>query len=45
MANILRRSLFAFRSMARHDDVISIIPQFRERARLLDTEKVDYIET
>jgi NTE family protein len=43
MTNNLRKSLFAFHSMAHHDEVISIIPQFRERVDMFDTEKIDYL--
>jgi NTE family protein len=43
MTNSLRKSLLAFHSMAHHDEVISIIPQFRERVRMFDTAKIDYI--
>jgi NTE family protein len=43
MTNNLRKSHFAFHSMAHHDEVISIIPQFRERVRMFDIEKIDYI--
>ena len=43
MTNNLRKSLFAFHSMAHHDEVISIVPQFSERVRMFDTQKIDYI--
>jgi NTE family protein len=43
MTNNLRKSLFAFHAMAHHDEVISIVPQFRERVRMFDTGKIDYI--
>lgn len=43
MTNNLRRSYFAFHSMAHHDEVLSIVPQFRERVRMFDTDKMDYI--
>ena len=43
MTNNLRKPLFAFHSMVHHDEVISIVPQFSERVRMFDTQKIDYI--
>jgi len=43
MANNLFKSNFAFHSMAHHGEVIPIVPQFKERIRLFDTEKIPYI--
>ena len=43
MANNLFKSNFAFHAMAHHGEVIPIIPQFKERIRLFDTEKIPYI--
>jgi NTE family protein len=43
MTNNLRRAYFAFHSMAHHDDVIPIVPQFRERVGMFDTGKIAYI--
>ncbi len=43
MTNNLRRSFFAFHSMAHHDEIIPIVPEFRERVRMFDTTKMEYI--
>lgn len=43
MANNLFKANFAFHSMAHHGEVISIIPEFKERIRLFDTEKIPMI--
>jgi NTE family protein len=43
MCNNLLRSNFAFHSMAHHSEVIGIIPQFTERVRLFDTDKIPYV--
>ena len=43
MTNNLLKSRFAFNNLAHHAEVILIIPEFRERVRLFDTEKVPYI--
>jgi NTE family protein len=43
MSNNLLRARFAFNSIAHHAEVIAIIPEFAQRIRLFDTEKVPYI--
>lgn len=43
MSNNLLRARFAFNSVAHHAEVISIIPEFKRRIRLFDTDKVPYI--
>lgn len=43
MSNNLLKSRFSFHSIAHHSEVIAIIPEFRQRIRLFDTEKVPYI--
>lgn len=45
MSNNLLRARYAFNSVAHHAEVITLIPEFRQRIRLFDTEKVpDIIE-
>lgn len=43
MSNNLLKSNFAFHNLAHHAEIIPIIPQFKERVRLFDTEKIPYI--
>lgn len=43
MSNNLLRARYAFHSVAHHAEVITIIPEFTQRIRLFDTEKVPYI--
>lgn len=43
MSNNLLRSNFAFHSLAHHAEVISIVPEFKERIRLFDVDKIPYI--
>jgi len=43
MSNNLLKSRFSFHSIAHHSEVIAIIPEFSQRIRLFDTEKVPYI--
>jgi NTE family protein len=43
MSNNLLRARYAFNSVAHHAEVITIIPEFTQRIRLFDTEKVPYI--
>jgi len=43
MTNNLLRSRFAFHNLAHHGEVIPIVPQFRERIGLFDTEKIPSI--
>jgi NTE family protein len=43
MANNLLRSRLAFHAMAHHSEVIVVVPEFRERVRLFETGKLDYV--
>ncbi len=43
MTNNLLRASFAFHGLAHHGEVIPVIPQFRERIRLFDTDRIPYI--
>lgn len=43
MSNNLLRSRFAFHSLAHHSEVIAILPEFKERVRLFDVAKLDYV--
>ena len=43
MTNNLLKANFAFHSVAHHTEVISVIPEFKERIRLFDTGKLPYI--
>lgn len=43
MTNNLLKSRFAFHNLAHHAEVILIVPEFRERVRLFDTDKIPYI--
>ena len=43
MTNNLLKSNFAFHSLAHHSEVIAIIPEFRERIHLFDTDKIESI--
>lgn len=43
MSNNLLRARYAFNSVAHHSEVITIIPEFTQRIRLFDTDKVPYI--
>ena len=43
MTNNLLRSRFAFHNVATHGEVIPIVPEFRERIHLFDTQKISYI--
>jgi NTE family protein len=43
LSNNLLKSQFAFHGLAHHAEIIPIIPQFGERIRLFDTEKIPYI--
>jgi NTE family protein len=43
MSNNLLRARYAFNSVAHHAEVLTIIPEFNQRIRLFDTEKVPYI--
>lgn len=43
MTNNLLRSNFAFHNLAHHAEVLPIVPEFAERVRLFDTEKIPYV--
>jgi NTE family protein len=43
MTNNLLRSNFAFHNLAHHSEVIPILPEFEERIRLFDTDKIPAI--
>ncbi|MGO4391366.1 patatin-like phospholipase family protein [Variovorax sp. M-6] len=43
LANNLLKSRLAFQSAAHHSEVILILPQFKQRVRLFDTDKVPHI--
>lgn len=43
MSNNLLKSRFSFHSIAHHSEMITIIPEFKQRIRLFDTDKVPYI--
>lgn len=43
LSNNLLKSQFAFHGLAHHAEIIPIIPQFTQRIRLFDTEKIPYI--
>lgn len=43
MANNLLKSAFAFHGLAHHSEVIAVIPEFEQRVRLFDVDKLPYI--
>jgi NTE family protein len=43
MTNNLLRASFAFHGLAHHSEVIAIIPQFSQRIRLFDTDKIPLV--
>jgi NTE family protein len=43
LSNNLLKSQFAFHGLAHHAEIIPIIPQFNQRIRLFDTEKIPYV--
>lgn len=43
MANNLLKSRLSFHAMAHHSEVIVVVPEFRERVKLFDTSKMDYV--
>ena len=43
LSNNLLKSQFAFHGLAHHAEIISIIPEFKQRIRMFDTEKIPYI--
>jgi NTE family protein len=42
-ANNLLRANFAFHNLAHHSEIIPIVPQFKERIGLFDTNKIPYV--
>jgi len=43
MTNNLFKANFAFHTLAHHGEVIPVVPEFQQRIRLFDTEKIPYI--
>jgi NTE family protein len=43
LSNNLLKSQFAFHGLAHHSEIILIVPEFKQRIRLFDTEKIPYI--
>jgi NTE family protein len=43
MSNNILRANYAFHNLAHHNEIIPIIPQFRERIQLFDTDKIPYV--
>lgn len=43
LSNNLLKSRLAFHSIAHHSEVLTIIPEFKQRIRLFDTAKIPYI--
>ena len=43
MSNNLLRANYAFHNLAHHTEILPIIPQFRERISLFDTDKIPYV--
>jgi NTE family protein len=43
MTNNLLKSNYAFHSLAHYSEVVAIVPEFRERIRLFDTDKIEMI--
>ncbi len=43
LSNNLFRARLAFNSIAHHSEVITIVPEFNQRIRLFDTDKMPYI--
>ncbi len=43
LANNLMKSRLAFQSAVHHSEMILILPQFKQRVRMFDTDKVPYI--
>ncbi len=43
MTNNLLKANYAFHTLAHHHEVIPIVPQFSQRIRLFDTEKIPYL--
>jgi NTE family protein len=42
-SNNLLKANFAFHNLAHHNEIIPIIPQFRHRIHLFDTDKIPYV--
>ncbi len=42
-SNNLLKSNFAFHNLAHHNEIIPIIPQFRHRIHLFDTDRIPYV--
>jgi NTE family protein len=42
-SNNLLRANFAFHNLAHHHEIIPIVPQFRHRIHLFDTDKIPYV--
>jgi NTE family protein len=43
MSNNLLRANYAFHNLAHHTEILPIIPQFKERIQLFDTDKIPYV--
>lgn len=43
MSNNLFKANYAFHSMTHHSEVLIVVPEFTQRIRLFDTEKIPYI--
>jgi NTE family protein len=43
MTNNLFKANFAFHNLAHHAEIIHILPEFEERVRLFDTQKIPYV--
>jgi NTE family protein len=43
MTNNLFKANFAFHNLAHHAEIIPILPEFEERVRLFDTQKIPYV--
>jgi NTE family protein len=43
MTNNLLRSNYAFHGLAHHSEIIAIVPEFQQRIRLFDVDKIPYI--
>lgn len=43
MSNNLLKSRFGFQALAHHSEVIVVMPEFKQRIRLFDTDKIPYI--
>lgn len=43
LSNNLLKSRYAFHNIAHHTDVMLVLPEFKERVKLFDTDKIPYI--